>query len=105
MIAARSLAPEAPPAPPAPADVWRRQDLRRVWSRTDTARWLNARSSGVLAYVRRFDPDGAPQHSKSMGRWLQAHAPTLFTRAHTRLTQPGFDAAAREQATVPRILA
>lgn len=56
-----------------------------AWTRNDTARWLNERSAGLLAFVRRVRAERAPSHSKAMGRWLLEAEPALFNRAHARL--------------------
>ena len=57
---------------------------RRVWSRTDSARWLNDRSAPVLAILRRRA--GAwPAHSRSLGFWLKENSPAVFATAHTAL--------------------
>lgn len=69
----------------APRKISTRTDLRGAWTRNDTARWLNERSAGLLAYVRRARPERAPSHSKAMGRWLLEAEPKLFDRAHARL--------------------
>lgn len=70
---------------------------RPAWTRTDTARWLNARSASVLAWVRRKDQAGAPGHSNQMGRWLQEYRTNDFSRAHQRLALCGTDEQAREK--------
>jgi hypothetical protein len=61
---------------------------RPAWSRNETIRWLNERSAGVLAWLRRRDT-GAPARSEAMGRWLQEKRPEVFRRAHTRLASAG----------------
>jgi hypothetical protein len=77
------------PAPaeqaPAPRKISTRTDLAAAWTRNDTARWLNERSAGLLAYVRRVRPERAPSHSKAMGRWVLDAEPAIFNRAHARL--------------------
>lgn len=81
--------PEATPLPEGqvspPRKISTRTDLAAAWTRNDTARWLNDRSAGLLAYVRRVRPEQAPTHSKAMGRWLLESEPALFNRAHARL--------------------
>lgn len=69
----------------APRKISTRTDLVAAWTRNDTARWLNERSAGLLAFVRRARPERAPSHSKAMGRWLLESEPALFNRAHDRL--------------------
>lgn len=76
---------------------------RPAWTRTDSVRWLNERSAGLLAWVRRQDPGSAPGHSNAMGRWLADHWPMDFARAHGRLAGAP-DEAAREQKTVLEVL-
>lgn len=66
--------------------AWER--ARPRWLRSDTARWLNDHSAGVLAWLRRVD-EQAPAHSESMGRWLQENRPVVFRRAHDRLVEAG----------------
>ena len=79
------------------------QKRRPAWTRTDTARWLNARSSSVLAWLRRSGGGCAPSHSDNMGRWLQTHRSDLFTRAHRKLAACA-DNAARESLNVLGVL-
>lgn len=62
--------------------VWHR--VRPVWTRNQTARWLNERSPAVLAWLRRHRA-GPGRISSSMGRWLQTHKPGVFSAAHRRL--------------------
>lgn len=57
---------------------------RRVWSRTDTGRWLNDRSEPLLAWLRRRSAQ-APIHSRQVGYWLREFQRPLFDRAHARL--------------------
>jgi len=80
------------------------QKRRPVWTRTDTARWLNARSSSVLAWLRRCEAGSAPAHSECMGRWLQTHRPALFIRAHRKLAACVGDHGARENLNVLGVL-
>lgn len=81
--------------------VWLKR--RPDWTRSDSVRWLNERSSGVLAWVRRRDPARSPGHSNSMGRWLAEHWPVDFARAHERLAAAASEAA-REQRTVLEVV-
>ena len=64
--------------------VWAKR--RPAWTRTDTMRWLNERSAGVLAWVRRRAPNQSPSHSQNMGRWLLDNLTNDFNRAHLKLT-------------------
>lgn len=72
---------------------------RRVWSRTDTARWLCDRSAPVLALLRRR-PGAWPAHSRSLGYWLKENAPDLFAAAHTALLAARDDTA--REALLPK---
>ena len=70
--------------------AWER---RRKWSRTDTARFLNDRSEPLVALFRRKHPGTSVTHSRQFGYWLKEHTPTLFDRAHTRLSAAPDDTA------------
>jgi hypothetical protein len=63
----------------------------RVWSRTDSARWLNDRSAPVLAWLRRRAGQW-PAHSAQVGYWLKDHAPEVFNHVHDKLTKLGSEA-------------
>jgi hypothetical protein len=80
-------------------------EKRRPWSRTDSARWLDARSEAVLARLRRLDRECPPVSKLRMGHWLkeQARDQRCFARVHEALTALGNDVA-REQALVLEIL-
>jgi hypothetical protein len=77
---------------------------RRQWSRSDSARWLSARSEPVLARLRRLGRE-CPAHSHQMGAWLKevARDRATFDRAHAALLALPNDAA-REAAHVLEIL-
>lgn len=75
--------------------AWARR--RPVWTRTDTTRWLDARSASVLAWIRRHDASRAPAHSANMGRWLKDERRAAFDRAHEFLAALGRDSARRER--------
>lgn len=78
---------------------------RRKWTRTDTTRWLDARSEALLAWMRRHGP-AAPRYSSKMGQWLKDNSPdhgALYDRAHASLTALPDDPA-RERATILQIL-
>lgn len=77
---------------------------RRKWTRTDTTRWLDARSEALLAWMRRHGP-AAPRYSAKMGQWLKDSCPDhgiLYQRAHTALTALPDDPA-RERTTILQI--
>lgn len=76
----------------------------RPWSRTDSARWLSARSEAVLARLRRLGRE-CPAFSSQMGAWLKevARDRSTFDRAHEALRSLPNDAA-REAAIVLEIL-
>lgn len=57
---------------------------RPAWTRTESARWLDARSEQVLAWLRRRTSRG-PGHSRQMGYWLKDNEPAIFDRAHAHL--------------------
>jgi hypothetical protein len=80
--------------------AWER---RRTWSKTDTARWLNARSPAVLAWLRRKPGDWPKQWNHTLGYWLRDSSTRVFNRAHKRLLAGGDDAT-REQMDVGTIL-
>lgn len=76
----------------------------RTWSRTDSARWLDARSEAVLARLRRLGRE-CPPVSKRAGHWLKEEArdPRCFARVHEVLRAMPSDVA-REQALVLEVL-
>lgn len=57
---------------------------RRVWSRTDSARFLSARSPTCWALIRRR-PGNWPREPAQFGYWLQINEPKIFDRAHQKL--------------------
>jgi hypothetical protein len=57
---------------------------RRVWSRTETARWLNDRRAPVFAILRRR-PGKWPTFDCSIGYWMKDNAPELFDAVHATL--------------------
>lgn len=67
-----------------PSNFIRAYERRRVWSRTDSARWLSDRSAPLLATLRRR-PGQWPSHSRMVGYWLKDNAPDLFNGAHALL--------------------
>lgn len=75
---------------------------RRKWSRTESARWLNDRSTQLLAYLRRR-LSHAPSHSKQIGYWLKEYEPKLFDRAHDRLAAYKTEAD-RDQVLIEEVL-
>ena len=60
--------------------------MKSTWTKSQSCRWLDERSEQVLAWVRRRDPERAPWHSHQMGRWLKDEMPSVFARAHLRLS-------------------
>lgn len=79
------------------------QKCRPAWSRNETVRWLNERSAGVLAWLRRRDA-GAPARSEAMGRWLHEKRPPVFRRAHERLAAAGIKRVGFSGLTVLEVL-
>lgn len=80
--------------------AWSRR--RPAWTRTDSARWVNDRSPGALAWLRRTAPRQAPAYSRHMGYWLKEHGQAAFSRIHQRLAAA--TAAAREGMTLEDVL-
>lgn len=79
----------------------RRKTWNETWTRSDTERWLDERSTDAAAWVRTIGITLA-RDPKQMGNWMRTRLPGNFDTAHTKLAARTHTL--REKATTNQIL-
>jgi hypothetical protein len=64
-----------------------RRTRDRIWTRTDTARWLDDRRDGCIAWAKHTLGLSLRYHPKYMGAWIQVRLGGSFDVAHAHLAE------------------
>ena len=68
--------------------VWAdRRTTGKIWTRTDTMRFIDERSPEGVLWLQAIEQTAKPRRSKQFGSWLLINRTPDFDRAHSRLTK------------------
>jgi hypothetical protein len=67
-------------------ETWEgRRTHQNIWTKTDTARWLEERNAEGLAWMAAHTLRAPRRPVRAFGYWLKLADPAAFARVHARL--------------------